>query len=365
MAFDPASNRAKYQHRREAGPAWNQNEQRKLDQQYGCGNTLYGWDGDTLAFENRPHDLGARLTHYVYEPGTFVPVAQALEHRSIKLLLEPVYDFPYDIERDPVWQHKPAPTPFDAFAWYQCDHLGTPMELTDEQGEVAWSGTYKAWGAAQEKRSDTAKRAGIHNPLRFQGQYFDVETGLHYNRYRYYDPGVGRFVGKDPIGFAGGLNVYSYAPNPVAWTDPFGLSKCCRPSIAECEKILEEGGVQVGSHRDMKAAGGGLYDSHHIYQHAAVGNLPKYDYYDAPAVVLQGRNMDGTTRGTPHYNANRVQDQRGGGSLAAERRIAYKAVRRAGLTSQQSRCSILKADAYFSDIGASATSNTTIPKRRK
>nr|NLU60597.1 hypothetical protein [Pseudomonas sp. BIGb0427] len=77
MAFDPASSRAKYQHRREAGPAWNQNEQRKLDQQYGCGNTLYGWDGDTLAFENRTHDLGARLTHYVYEPGTFVPVARA------------------------------------------------------------------------------------------------------------------------------------------------------------------------------------------------------------------------------------------------------------------------------------------------
>ncbi|SDQ63374.1 RHS repeat-associated core domain-containing protein [Pseudomonas sp. UC 17F4] len=225
MAFDPASARAKYQNRREAGPAWNQNEQRKLDQQYGCGNTLYGWDGDTLAFENRTHDLGARLTHYVYEPGTFVPVAQAVEHRSIKLLLEPVYDFPYDIERDPVWQHKPAPTPFDAFAWYQCDHLGTPMELTDEQGEVAWSGTYKAWGAAQEKRSDTAKRADIRNPLRFQGQYFDVETGLHYNRYRYYDPGVGRFVGKDPIGFAGGLNVYAYAPNPVEWVDPLGLAK--------------------------------------------------------------------------------------------------------------------------------------------
>ncbi|QVM98884.1 RHS domain-containing protein [Pseudomonas sp. SORT22] len=235
MAFDPASNRAKYQHRREAGPAWNQNEQRKLDQQYGCGNTLYGWDGDTLAFENRTHDLGARLTHYVYEPGTFVPVAQAVEHRSIKLLLEPVYDFPYDIERDPVWQHNPAPAPFDAFAWYQCDHLGTPMELTDEQGEVAWSGTYKAWGAAQEKRSDTAKRAGIHNPLRFQGQYFDVETGLHYNRYRYYDPGVGRFVGKDPIGFAGGLNVFAYAPNPTQWTDALGLarrSKDSKPSAA-------------------------------------------------------------------------------------------------------------------------------------
>ncbi|MFJ2331791.1 RHS repeat-associated core domain-containing protein, partial [Pseudomonas helleri] len=67
-------------------------------------------------------------------------------------------------------------------------------------------------------------RENIRNPLRFQGQYFDTETGLHYNRYRYYDPQVGRFISKDPIGFAGGLNVYAYAPNPVGWVDPFGLS---------------------------------------------------------------------------------------------------------------------------------------------
>ncbi|MNF52445.1 putative deoxyribonuclease RhsC [compost metagenome] len=68
----------------------------------------------------------------------------------------------------------------------------------------------------------------MRNPLRFQGQYFDVETGLHYNRYRYYDPQVGRFIGKDPIGFAGDLNVYMYAPNPADWTDPLGLTRSGR-----------------------------------------------------------------------------------------------------------------------------------------
>ena len=99
------------------------------------------------------------------------------------------------------------------------------MELTDEQGDIAWSGVYKVWGLAKEQRSETAKRADVRNPLRFQGQYFDVETGLHYNRYRYYDPQVGRFIGKDPIGFAGGLNIYAYAPNPVDWIDPLGLAK--------------------------------------------------------------------------------------------------------------------------------------------
>ena len=68
---------------------------------------------------------------------------------------------------------------------------------------------------------------GITNPIRFQGQYHDPETGLHYNRYRYYDPAVGRFISQDPIGYAGGLNLYAYAPNTVEWIDPLGLSKKC------------------------------------------------------------------------------------------------------------------------------------------
>ncbi|WP_339483685.1 RHS repeat-associated core domain-containing protein, partial [Pseudomonas sp. RL_5y_Pfl2_73] len=147
---------------------------------------------------------------------------------SIQLVPEPVYEGAYDIDRDPVWQHKPTPVTFSTVAWYQCDHLGTPMELTDEHGDIAWTGVYKAWGLAKEQRSETAKRTDIRNPLRFQGQYYDVETGLHYNRYRYYDPQVGRFIGKDPIGFAGGLNVYAYGPNPVEWVDPFGLAKSGR-----------------------------------------------------------------------------------------------------------------------------------------
>ena len=62
-------------------------------------------------------------------------------------------------------------------------------------------------------------------PLRFQGQYFDAETGLHYNRFRYYDPQTGRFTTQDPISLAGGINLYQYAPNPVLWVDPLGLDK--------------------------------------------------------------------------------------------------------------------------------------------
>ncbi|TPQ30102.1 type IV secretion protein Rhs, partial [Burkholderia ubonensis] len=58
----------------------------------------------------------------------------------------------------------------------------------------------------------------------FQGQWGDDETGLHYNRYRYYDPHSGRFVSKDPIGLQGGPNIYQYVPNPITWADPLGLA---------------------------------------------------------------------------------------------------------------------------------------------
>ena len=67
-------------------------------------------------------------------------------------------------------------------------------------------------------------------PIRFQGQSFDEETGLHYNRFRYFDPDMGMFTTRDPIGLNGGINVFQYAPNPVGWIDTFGL-KCKKPSL--------------------------------------------------------------------------------------------------------------------------------------
>ncbi|MCQ6463566.1 RHS repeat-associated core domain-containing protein, partial [Vibrio parahaemolyticus] len=66
--------------------------------------------------------------------------------------------------------------------------------------------------------------AYFHQPLRLPGQYFDDETGLHYNLFRYYAPECGRFVSQDPIGLKGGINLYQYAPNPLSWIDPLGLT---------------------------------------------------------------------------------------------------------------------------------------------
>ena len=199
--------------------------------------TMYGWDGDTLALESSVHRgyaAGERTVHYVYERDSFVPLVQATRSRALRLApttdvkaLMAGNDGKYDIALDPLWngEYEQGAEPFDKgeIAFYQCDHLGTPQELTDCDGNVAWSAQYKAWGQAKEAISEAAYKAGIRNPIRFQGQYLDDETGLHYNRYRYYDPDGARYITADPIGLLGGMNVYQYAPNPTGWIDPLGL----------------------------------------------------------------------------------------------------------------------------------------------
>ncbi|TPQ30184.1 sugar-binding protein, partial [Burkholderia ubonensis] len=149
----------------------------------------------------------------------------------------------YVPEEDPL-QKMPERRGDAAVFYYHCDQIGTPQLLTDDDGDVVWEASYKAWGEAREAIARASKATGIvaKNALRFQGQWGDDETGLHYNRYRYYDPGSGRFVSKDPIGLAGGINVYQYAENPVHWTDPLGLASklacpiCCDGSHGRSNK---------------------------------------------------------------------------------------------------------------------------------
>ncbi|WP_259592053.1 polymorphic toxin type 15 domain-containing protein [Shewanella baltica] len=102
--------------------------------------------------------------------------------------------------------------------YYQLDQLGTPFALLDQHNHLVWQASYSALGQA------TVSVNVIANPLRFQGQYYDEESGLHYNHFRYYDPQTGRFISQDPIGLLGGLNHYQYAPNHINWIDPLGLS---------------------------------------------------------------------------------------------------------------------------------------------
>ena len=178
----------------------------------------------SLPLAQRIHTLSARAltrTHWLYTPESFVPAVQLVEA--------------YDQHTQRMTGTGPAAfsstvTTGTATAepqryYIDTDHLGTPQELTDSEGRLQWAGHYRAWGELAKANDSDGNAARVEMPLRFQGQYCDAETGLHYNRHRYYDPQLGRFTTQDPISLAGGVNLYQYAPNPVGWVDPFGLSK--------------------------------------------------------------------------------------------------------------------------------------------
>ena len=104
------------------------------------------------------------------------------------------------------------------YYFYHTDHLGTPQKMTGTNGAVVWSAKYSSFGEA------TVEIGTVENNLRFPGQYYDGESGLHYNWHRYYDPINGRYLRVDPIGFTGGINFYFYTENnPINSIDPWGL----------------------------------------------------------------------------------------------------------------------------------------------
>src|SRR5690606_13481389 len=126
--------------------------------------TEFLWNGDVLAWEQN----GSDKTTYVYEPYSFRPLAQ--------------------IRNGDIYH-------------YHLDHLGTRQELTDANGNLAWSVRYRDYGNVVRKEVEF-----VENNLRFQGQYYDAESGLHYNRFRYYDAGTGHFVQLVPGGRLGSIN---------------------------------------------------------------------------------------------------------------------------------------------------------------
>ena len=122
--------------------------------------------------------------------------------------------------------------------YYHLDQLNTPRFVTNSKAEVVWENQADAYGYEEpEAEPDTNKENTFTQPIRFQGQYLDEESGLHYNRYRYYSPKQQRFINQDPIGLVGGINHYQYAPNPVNWVDPFGL--LCKEGQAKVKAALD------------------------------------------------------------------------------------------------------------------------------
>ena len=119
--------------------------------------------------------------------------------------------------------------PGESAYYFHNDHLGTPQVLMDDTQTIAWKAVYTPFGEA------VASIQTVENPFRFPGQYYDSETGLHYNYFRYYNPQTGRYITPDPIGLEGGINLFAYvANNPPNFLDPFGLIEC---------KVLKDWGV--------------------------------------------------------------------------------------------------------------------------
>ncbi|AUX27693.1 uncharacterized protein SOCEGT47_082910 [Sorangium cellulosum] len=154
--------------------------------------TRFVWDGDVLVHEisrraRADGDPVVEVKTYCFEDDGFAPVAHC-----------------------------------DGGEWfhYVNDPIGTPERLVDERGEVACALRREAWG-----RTEAAPGARTSTAIRFPGQYEDPETGLCYNRFRYYDPEVGRFVSSDPIGLDGDINAFAYTNNAIGWADPLGLYK--------------------------------------------------------------------------------------------------------------------------------------------
>jgi RHS repeat-associated protein len=190
--------------------------------------------------EETYHDrLGEEALMYLYEPDSYVPLAR-IDHAVPAANDAEVHDAVY---------------------YFHTDVSGLPEELTDAEGELVWQARYKVWGSAVQEewirrvpppppaewgKIQPAPVVPKHVPrpqnLRFQGQYLDRETGLHYNTFRYYDPDVGRFINQDPIGLFGGTNLYAYAPNPVTWIDPWGWA---------CIKNKEDGMAREARAKDV------------------------------------------------------------------------------------------------------------------
>jgi RHS repeat-associated protein len=275
-------------------------------------------------------------------------------------------------------------------------------------GEVVQRLDYDTFGRV------TLDTAPGYQPFGFAGGLYEVRTEMVRFAARDYVAEVGRWTAKDPIGFAGGdSNLYGYViADPVNLSDSEGLQAerytgmmrelyenpelaranttgaglavagtfaMAAPVVVEAcwlnpyactaltadllnpnpGDLIPPVTVLTKAVSDLRSAG--LKDAHHVIQEAAVRDLPGYVSSLAPGVHLPGPS---TARGTLHYVATQVQRQAGGGTFAAERRIAYKALRRAGYSQADATQIIAETDVYFQSIGVIPSTVTRIPGNR-
>jgi RHS repeat-associated protein len=185
---------------------------RRMAKRTGQHWTRFGWDGDVLTCDAQ--SSGGAVRQWIYGPGLFEPLAMTCGGDPGGSGLRVLY--------------------------YSNDPNGCPHGLLDGSGQPVWAAAYGAWGEIVEQRAEQ-----VENPLRFQGQYFDRETGFSYNRFRYYDARSAQYISPDPIRLEGGADLYAYCPDPYNFIDPLGL---------KCEKIVRF--MSEAEAEAMKKAGG-------------------------------------------------------------------------------------------------------------
>ncbi|GAB4319013.1 MAG: hypothetical protein Kow0074_08560 [Candidatus Zixiibacteriota bacterium] len=165
---------------------------RRMAKTYDDATTEFFWDGFRLAAERF---ADGRLRHYVYADVRALVPFMFVEYKSQSAPPE-------------------TGTPYYIFT----NHIGVPVRVEDEQGRTVWRAQVEPYGRVRVQAGSR-----IDLSLRFPGHYYDAETGLHYNRWRYYDPALGRFIQSDPLGLIAGTNLYAYSSSPLTEVDLTGL----------------------------------------------------------------------------------------------------------------------------------------------
>ncbi len=177
---------------------------RRLKKTVNGVTTWFWWDGDKLLAEY--DNSGNLIKRYAYMPGNYAPAQMADSAGNV-----------YTVHSD---------------------HLDTPKQMTDSTGQVVWSAEHTAYGESTPNTDVDGDGNHVTLNVRFPGQYYDSETGLFYNYFRYYDPRIGRYITADPIGQYGGINTYLYVnANPLMFTDPLGLRPTKNPKGPDGQPI--------------------------------------------------------------------------------------------------------------------------------
>ncbi|MFF6785619.1 putative T7SS-secreted protein [Streptomyces sp. NPDC012510] len=185
------------------------------------------------------------------------------------------------------------------------DLIGTPSELVDQQGKIAWRTRSTLWGTTAWAANSTA-----YTPLRFPGQYYDPETGLHYNSFRHYDPETARYLTKDPLGLAPAPNSTAYVHNPHTWADPLGLAPC--RSAGPGADYMEDSGIPAGAPvthgptgtliGDDGASARNFQNVLNAGEHDVVAHGSRDGFLEFPDGNVNGGQLVDAVTNNPHYN---------------------------------------------------------------